>query len=262
MVVTQDPPLFSNYAVWHRTVQATGMLEDVQSYVQLHFPYWNRKGGRDHVIVSGRQRPRRLLGCLQCICRSLPVCLGMHLAVHGDDRGTSVGPTLLGVDASPPAWLSPISFVVSPLQLVTHDEASCWVPNAIRPAMILSQWGRHEENHISGTFYGMLGMLARLLLCVMFACGEPQWQCAQTISKNRRHGVRVAHVAVIYGCGRDPGWAAIPGLMRCTPGRASCLELELCGATVQHTSPCLQREIITPCPSSTRCGFRKEMLQD
>ena len=37
--------------------------------------------------------------------------------------------------------------------LVTHDEASCWVPAAIRSSIILSHWGRMDANHSSDTGY-------------------------------------------------------------------------------------------------------------
>ena len=35
--------------------------------------------------------------------------------------------------------------------LVTFDEASCYVPAAIRSSIILSQWGRKDLNHTTGT---------------------------------------------------------------------------------------------------------------
>ena len=37
---------------------------------------------------------------------------------------------------------------------MTHDEASCYVPAAIRASTILSHWGRTDLNHTSGTAYG------------------------------------------------------------------------------------------------------------
>ena len=37
--------------------------------------------------------------------------------------------------------------------VVTHDEASCWVPAAIRPSIILSHWGRKDKEHESNTGY-------------------------------------------------------------------------------------------------------------
>lgn len=37
-----------------RTVQATGMLEETQRWMQSHYPYWDRKGGRDHIWVGIR----------------------------------------------------------------------------------------------------------------------------------------------------------------------------------------------------------------
>lgn len=36
---------------------------------------------------------------------------------------------------------------------MTHDEASCYVPTAIRPSIILSHWGRLDANHTSSTGY-------------------------------------------------------------------------------------------------------------
>jgi hypothetical protein len=35
--------------------------------------------------------------------------------------------------------------------LVTFDEASCYVPAAIRSSSILSQWGRKDLNHTANT---------------------------------------------------------------------------------------------------------------
>ncbi|KAL4426069.1 hypothetical protein ABPG77_007865 [Micractinium sp. CCAP 211/92] len=65
----------------------TRMLLEAFHWVQSHFPYWDRRGGRDHI------------------------------------------------------WL------------VTFDEASCYVPAAIRASIILSQWGRKDLNHTTGTGY-------------------------------------------------------------------------------------------------------------
>ncbi|KAK2080890.1 hypothetical protein QBZ16_000744 [Prototheca wickerhamii] len=33
----------------HRIVHATGMLDEAQHWIQSHYPYWDRKGGRDHI---------------------------------------------------------------------------------------------------------------------------------------------------------------------------------------------------------------------
>ncbi|KAK2080888.1 hypothetical protein QBZ16_000742 [Prototheca wickerhamii] len=32
-----------------RILHATGMLEEAQNWIQVHYPYWDRKGGRDHI---------------------------------------------------------------------------------------------------------------------------------------------------------------------------------------------------------------------
>jgi len=37
--------------------------------------------------------------------------------------------------------------------MVTHDEASCYVPAAIRPSVILSHWGRKDKGHKSNSGY-------------------------------------------------------------------------------------------------------------
>ena len=35
-----------------------------------------------------------------------------------------------------------------------HDEGSCWLPAVLRPAIVLSHWGRLDANHSSVTGYG------------------------------------------------------------------------------------------------------------
>ncbi|KAI3427182.1 hypothetical protein D9Q98_007119 [Chlorella vulgaris] len=71
-----------------RVHAATHMWLEAYHWLKAHLPYWNRRGGRDHI------------------------------------------------------WL------------VTHDEASCYVPSAIRPSIILSHWGRKgDANHTSGSGY-------------------------------------------------------------------------------------------------------------
>ena len=40
------------------------------------------------------------------------------------------------------------------LQLMTHDEGSCWLPAVLRPAILLTHWGRMDLGHISNTGYG------------------------------------------------------------------------------------------------------------
>lgn len=39
------------------------------------------------------------------------------------------------------------------LQFSVHDEGSCWVPAVLRPAIILSHFGRTELDHVSTTGY-------------------------------------------------------------------------------------------------------------
>lgn len=39
----------------------------------------------------------------------------------------------------------------TPLQLSVHDEGSCWLPAVLRPAVILSHWGRTDASHTSGS---------------------------------------------------------------------------------------------------------------
>ncbi|KAL4452532.1 hypothetical protein ABPG75_008194 [Micractinium tetrahymenae] len=65
----------------------TNILLEAFHWIQSHHPYWDRRGGRDHI------------------------------------------------------WL------------VTFDEGSCYVPSAIRSSIILSQWGRKDLNHTTGTGY-------------------------------------------------------------------------------------------------------------
>lgn len=40
------------------------------------------------------------------------------------------------------------------LQVQTHDEGSCWLPAVLRPAMLLTHWGRTDRGHRSNTGYG------------------------------------------------------------------------------------------------------------
>ena len=38
---------------------------------------------------------------------------------------------------------------------MVHDEGSCWVPAVLRPAIVLSHWGRLDKEHesLSGYVY-------------------------------------------------------------------------------------------------------------
>ena len=46
------------FADQHRIVHATGMLDEAQHWIQSHYPYWDRKGGRDHIWVGLQERGR------------------------------------------------------------------------------------------------------------------------------------------------------------------------------------------------------------
>jgi hypothetical protein len=82
---SNDFPYFHGGPVAWRTHAAANMFIEVFHWVRSHYPYWDRNGGRDHIVVSA------------------------------------------------------------------HDEGSCWVPAVLRPAIILSHWGRTEFPHVSGT---------------------------------------------------------------------------------------------------------------
>lgn len=86
-------------------------------------------------------------------------------------------------------------------QFVSHDEASCWIPNEIRPAIILSHWGRTDPDHTSWTSYGARlcclragrfpvggaapGWGAALCADFLYACTP---QCSfQNLSTHKRH---------------------------------------------------------------------------
>lgn len=45
--------------------------------------------------------------------------------------------------------------------LVSHDEASCYVPAAIRKSIILSHWGRMDAGHTSGSGWGLVRAATR-----------------------------------------------------------------------------------------------------
>ena len=55
LVLGQDHSLFYLCAAaMPRILHATGMLEEAQNWIQAHYPYWDRKGGRDHIWVRDR----------------------------------------------------------------------------------------------------------------------------------------------------------------------------------------------------------------
>ena len=63
------------------------MLIEVYHWLRAHHPYWDRSGGRDHIILQ------------------------------------------------------------------SHDEGSCWLPAVLRPATMLTHWGRMDLGHTSSTGY-------------------------------------------------------------------------------------------------------------
>ena len=48
-------------AVQYRTMHATSVLDEAQHWVQSHYPYWDRKGGRDHIWVGLKDRKRAVV---------------------------------------------------------------------------------------------------------------------------------------------------------------------------------------------------------
>ncbi|KAL4856586.1 DNA-directed RNA polymerase II subunit RPB2 [Chlorella vulgaris] len=83
-----DFPYFHGGPAASRIGAATNLLLEVFHWIRSHHPWWDRSGGRDHIILS------------------------------------------------------------------VHDEGSCWIPAALRPAIILSHWGRTDFPHISQTSFG------------------------------------------------------------------------------------------------------------
>ncbi|KAL4856557.1 putative glycosyltransferase [Chlorella vulgaris] len=83
-----DFPYFHGGPAASRIGAATNLLLEVFHWIPSHHPWWDRSGGRDHIILS------------------------------------------------------------------VHDEGSCWIPAALRPAIILSHWGRTDFPYISQTSFG------------------------------------------------------------------------------------------------------------
>ncbi|PSC68519.1 exostosin-like glycosyltransferase [Micractinium conductrix] len=88
ILYSNDFPVFHGGPAAPRLQAATNMLIEMHNWVRSHFPYWDRNGGRDHILAS------------------------------------------------------------------LHDEGSCWVPAVLRPAIILSHWGRTDEGHKGQSGYG------------------------------------------------------------------------------------------------------------
>ena len=70
-------------------------------------------------------------------------------------RGTAGAPGGAAAPALPCGATDPRgSCCARCVQLSTHDEGSCWVPALLRPAIVLSHFGRTELDHVSTTGYG------------------------------------------------------------------------------------------------------------
>ena len=96
---------------------------EAQHWISTHLPYWNRNGGRDHIIVRASR--------VWSVRWDEPL-----LGLTGLERRPAMVHQALRSPAScrPPACP----------QLQTHDEGSCWLPSVLRPAIVLSHWGRTE----------------------------------------------------------------------------------------------------------------------
>ncbi|EFN55367.1 hypothetical protein CHLNCDRAFT_52572 [Chlorella variabilis] len=82
-----DTPFFHAFHKIPRVHATTNMLIEVYHWLRAHHPYWDRSGGRDHIILQ------------------------------------------------------------------SHDEGSCWLPAVLRPATMLTHWGRMDLGHTSSTGY-------------------------------------------------------------------------------------------------------------
>ncbi|GLI69226.1 hypothetical protein VaNZ11_013715 [Volvox africanus] len=84
-----DHPWFGMPAAHSRAHQGASMYLAAKRWVQEHYPYWDRRGGRDHI------------------------------------------------------WM------------MLNDEGGCWMPTEIyNTSIVLSHWGRMDEDHVSGTAWG------------------------------------------------------------------------------------------------------------
>jgi len=82
-----DFPWFHGGPGVNRAQSATNMWIEAWSWIRSHYPYWDRHGGADHIVLA------------------------------------------------------------------THDEGSCFIPEVLRPAILLSHWGYTGFNNLSFTAY-------------------------------------------------------------------------------------------------------------
>jgi hypothetical protein len=82
-----DFPWFHGGPGANRAHSATNMWIEAWSWIQSHYPYWDRHGGADHIVLA------------------------------------------------------------------THDEGSCHIPEVLRPAILLTNWGYTGYNNVSFTAY-------------------------------------------------------------------------------------------------------------
>lgn len=119
------------------------MLVEMQIWINAQFPYWRRKGGRDHLFVSYRP------------CHMADTSGRDGTAEWGETWGRARNSTLIDSGPTP----SPCRLALgcpfkpgspaAPMQVTPHDQGSCWMPEAIKNATILSYWGRRDGNHSS-----------------------------------------------------------------------------------------------------------------
>ena len=83
-----DFPWFHGGPGVNRAHSATNMWIEVWSWIRSHYPYWDRHGGADHILLA------------------------------------------------------------------THDEGSCYIPEVLRSAILLTHWGYTGLNNVSFTAYG------------------------------------------------------------------------------------------------------------
>ena len=107
-------------------------------WIRAHYPYWDRNGGRDHIVVGGQLLADWLAGWEPSCVGGDPAPLRFAAPCHGRSSSCRYRAVTRGIP---------------PLQLSVHDEGSCWVPAVLRPAIIISHWGRTELPHVSGTSY-------------------------------------------------------------------------------------------------------------